>query len=602
MASKKRDLPHPIINTLITEWKFLGNRRRAFAVYMAFFVVAGLISLITPFLIGTIFNDIQQSITSQQELTDLHIKITLLLVLTVLFWIFHGLGRVMEQKTGFFVRRNYVNDKIHKVLELPIRWHKDHHSGDTIDKINRAGSSLEDFSGHVTFQIAYGIVNFFGSIIIMFFIDWTIGLFVLLFSSITIFAISRIDKNLEKKYEDLNRYNNRYSATVFDYLSNVSTIITLRLKKMVSREINAKQMASYSTFRKTVAIDESKWALSSIAIRAMIVIALIYRSSTEFALTGTILVGTLYMIYGYLTQVGDTFYKFAELYGNIIRSNARIVGAYPLDEAYRHVKKKEVSRLPKNWRKIELKDVSFTYDQKGRIRHIDNINFQFARGQKIALVGESGSGKSTILTLVRGLYDIEKGEIYCNGKPLRNGLANVREHVTLVPQEPEIFNKTFRYNVTMNLPVSENEIRKVVEMAQLRQVIEKLPRGLDTNVLEKGVSLSGGEKQRLALARGLLAASDSEILLLDEPTSSVDSLNEIKIHDNIFGRFKDKTIISSIHRLHLLDKFDYIYLLSKGRIVGEGTFEQLKQNKKFRRMWAKYSKEKQRDRKLMKKR
>src|SRR3989338_8045102 len=587
----KKKLPHPIINTLKTEWEFLGRRRKTFALYMTFFVIAGIISLITPYLIGTIFNDIQKSITTQQQLADLHVKIALLLVLTVLFWVFHGLGRVMEQRTGFFVKRNYVNDKINKVLELPTKWHKEHHSGDTIDKISRAGSSLEDFSGHVTFQITYGVVNFIGSIIIMFFIDSTIGLFALLFSIGTIFVISRIDKNLERKYEDLNKHNNKYSATVFDYLSNVATVITLRLKKVVSKEIDAKQMASYNTFRKTVAIDESKWAISSIAIRAMIVIALIYRSSAEFGATGTILIGTLYMIYGYLTQVGDTFYKFAELYGNIIRSNARIVGAYPLDRAYNKIRTAGTTKLPKNWRQISLEDVSFTYDQKGKINHIDNINFHFARGQKIALVGESGSGKSTILTLIRGLYPIERGRIYCDGKPL-HGLEEIRDHVTLIPQEPEIFNTTFRYNINMNLPVSENKLRKIIEMAQLKRVVKKLPRGLDTSVLEKGVSLSGGEKQRLALARGLLAAQDSEILLLDEPTSSVDNINEIKIHNNIFSRFREKTIISSVHRLHLLDRFDYIYIFSRGRIIGEGTHDSLKTNPAFRRMLAKYGREK----------
>jgi len=597
-VEKKIKRPHPIINTLATEWEFLGKRKRAFNIYMVFFTIAGLISLITPFLIGTIFNDIQHTISTQQEIASLHWKMAALLLVTVMFWFFHGIGRVMEQRTGFFVKRNYVNDKIYKVLELPTKWHKDHHSGDTIDKINRASSSLEDFSGHITFQLVYGIVNFLGSLIILFFIDAIIGVFALAFSTVTIFIISRIDKNLEKKYEELNKYNNKYSATIFDYLSNVSTIITLRLKKMVSKEIDAKQMASYKTFRNTVTIDESKWAIASVAIRAMIVIALIYRSSVEFASSGTILIGTLYMIYGYLTQVGDTFYKFAELYGNIIRSNARIVGAYPIDKAYNNVKLEGTDALPKNWHKISLKGISFTYSQKGHVMHLDNVNIDFSRGQKIALVGESGSGKSTILTLIRGLYPIENGEVYCNGKLLHGGIVSVRDSVTLIPQEPEIFNKTFRYNITMNLPASERDLKKVIEMARLNTVIERLPKGLDTSVLEKGVSLSGGEKQRLALARGLLAAMDSDILLLDEPTSSVDSINEIKIHEQIFAKFKDKTIISSIHRLHLLDKFDYIYLLSNGKVVGEGTFEQLKNNPRFHKMWAKYSKEKKSDKRL----
>jgi len=591
---KSKKPPHPIINTLKTEWEFLGRRKRLFIFYMSFFVIAGIVSLITPYIIGTIFNDIQMSITTQQELTNLHWKIAILLFLTIIFWAFHGTARVLEQRTGFFVRKSYVNDKIDKVLDLPTKWHKDHHSGDTIDKINRASSALEEFSSHITFQIAYSVVSFLGSLVIMFFIDWVIGLFALLFSVTTILVIMRIDKNLHKKYEALNKYNNRYSAAVFDYLSNVATIITLRLKKVVSKEINTKQLVSYNTYKKTVVISESKWAVASIAIQAMVVIALIYRSSVEFALTGTILIGTLYMVYGYLTQVGETFYRFADIYGSIIRYNARIVGAYPLDKAYGSIKRVGISRLPKNWREISLKDVSFTYDQKGKIKHLDNVNFHFARRQRIALVGESGSGKSTILSLIRGLYDIESGEVYCDGKPLKGGVMSIRDHVTLIPQEPEIFNKTFRYNITMNLPTDDRELKDAITTAQLKSVVQKLPKGLDTNVLEKGVSLSGGEKQRLALARGLLAAKDSDILLLDEPTSSVDNINEVKIHEQIFARFKDKTIISSIHRLHLLDRFDYIYLFSHGKIIGEGTFEGIKSNPVFRKMLAKYGRGKKR--------
>ena len=515
-----------------------------------------------------------------------------LLLVTIVFWLLHGIGRLMERRTGFFVRRNYMNDKMNKVLELPTKWHKYHHSGDTIDKVNRASFALEEFSSHMTFMIVYTIVNFLGAMAILFLIDWQIGLFSLVSSLITIGIIVKVDKNLYIKYKRLNLYSNKLSAAVFDYLSNVATVITLRLKDVVLKEVDTKQMASYPTYRKTVVLSESKWAVASIAISAITVSALVYRSSTEFMLTGTILVGTLYMLYGYLERAGETFYRFAEAYGQIVRYNARIVGAYPLDEAYAKVGTDKAGRLPKNWREILFKNVSFTYDEKGKIRHLDNINLRFKHGQKIALVGESGSGKSTVLSLIRGLYRIEHGSIYCDGKLLKGDVLGIKDHVTLIPQEPEIFNKTFRYNITMNLPVSDYAMRKAIETAQLKSVIKKLAKGLDTNVLEKGVSLSGGEKQRLALARGLLAAMDSDILLLDEPTSSVDNINEIRIHKQIFRGFRDKTIIASIHRLHLLDSFDYIYLFSNGKIIGEGNHEELKKNPTFRMMLAKYGKEK----------
>lgn len=588
-------MAHPIVNTIKTEWGYLGRRRKIFIFYTLLFTIAGIIDLATPYVIGTIFNSIQKSITTEEELWSLIFKISLLLVITVLFWMFHGVARVLETTTGFFVRKNYVNDKIRVVLKLPIEWHKENHSGDTIDKINRASGALEDFSSQFTFQIIYGIISFLGSIIILLFIDFKIGIFTFLFSALTLFAISKIDKNLNKKYMELNKYNNKLSATIFDYISNIITVITLRLKKTVSQEIDTKQTDSYKTYKSSVIINEVKWGFASIVIQVMVVGSLIYRAYSEYTITGAILIGTLYMLYGYLNNVGQTFYKFADLYGNIIRINARIVGAYPLDEEYRKLGEIETSRLPKNWKEISLKNISFTYDREGKINHLENINFDFKRGQKIALVGESGSGKSTILSLIRGLYKIDKGEVYCNGEPLPGRINCLKDQVTLIPQEPEIFNNTFRYNITMNLPATEGELNKVISMSQLKPVLERLPNGLNTSVMEKGVSLSGGEKQRLALARGLLAAEKSDIVLLDEPTSSVDSLNEIKIHENVFEEFKNKTIISSIHRLHLLDRFDYIYLFLKGKIIGQGTFEEMKRNPLFSKMWRKYNQEKRAD-------
>ena len=154
--------------------------------------------------------------------------------------------------------------------------------------------------------------------------------------------------------------------------------------------------------------------------------------------------------------------------------------------------------------------------------------------------------------------------------------------MTLIPQDPELFNDSIGYNITLGIPTKKDEVLEVIEMAQFKNTLSRLPSGLSTNVLEKGVSLSGGEKQSLALARGLLAAKKSDIVLLDEPTSSVDSINEIRIHDNIFEKYRNKTIISSIHKLHLLPKFDYIYMFDKGKIVAEGTYGDMQKNFQFR--------------------
>ncbi len=320
----------------------------------------------------------------------------------------------------------------------------------------------------------------------------------------------------------------------------------------------------------------------------MIVIVLSLKAYTDYNTAGLIKIGTLYILYGYLSQVGQTFYRFASLYGDIVRYSASIENAKSIDEEFDKVKVESTDNLPQNWQELSLKNVSFNHN-KGQARlHLENVNIKLKRSQKIAFMGTSGSGKSTMLALLRGLIKPESGKIMLNGKYLDNGFDKIRHSVTLIPQDPEIFNNTMEYNISMGLTTDKRDLNKAIKMAQFKEVANRLPKGLQTNVLEKGVSLSGGEKQRLALARGLLAAKNSEIVLMDEPTSSVDTINEIKIYDSVMQEFQDKTIISAVHKLHLLKKFDYIYIFDKGKIIAEGTLQELKNKPIFARVWEKY--------------
>ncbi len=579
---------NPIINLLKEEWKYLGHRRKYFFLATFLFVIANVIELSNPLIIGTVFNSVQNSISTNKELWHLIFLISLLLFVNIGFWIFHGIGRYVETRNGFFTNRNYTNSKIEKVLELPVKWHKDHHSGDTIDKINKGSTGIQSFSSFMTFRLTSAVINVFGSLTVLLLVDFKIALFALIYSSIILMIIFRLDVKLINYYKELNKKSNRVSAGIYDYVGNIITVITLRLKGTVQKEIDARLMESEELSKKSSVLNEVKWGFASISITVMIVLSLSYKAHSEFTTEGIILVGTLYILYGYLRNVGQTFYQFADMYGQITKHNANLLNAMPIDEAFDEIKEEATCDLPGDWERIELMNINFSYNDDGKNKHVDDVNFSFKKGEKIAFVGESGSGKSTMLTLLRGLYSPESGKVFCNGKKIEKGFSSLKKHITLIPQEPEIFNDTIKNNITMGIRTKKEDLFESIKMAQLSAVIKRLEKGLDTNVLERGVSLSGGEKQRLALARGLLAAKRSDIVLLDEPTSSVDSENEMNIHDNIFSKFKGKTIISSIHRLHLLNKFDKIYLFERGKIVASGTLEEIKMNPKFHRIWKKY--------------
>lgn len=580
---------NPIITMIKADWNNQASNKKIFIFYTFLFIIAGLIGLISPWLIGSIFNSIQGGeVSTEADLKKLLIMISFLFFLRLGFWIVHGSARIMEQLTAFNTHKKYANKKIKKTTELPVSWHKDNHSGNTIDRINKARLSLSSYAQHDYFQLLYIMVEIFGSLAMIIFINPKIGAFALFVCSIILYSSMRLDKKIKLIQKKINNFDHNLSASIFDYFSNIITVITLRLKETVRKNLDKKLEVSHSDYRKRVYLTELKWAAGSMGIISMVVIVLCYQAYTDFYSTGMILIGTLFMLHSYLDRVGNAFFKFAQFYGSMTKKAADIESAEPIDQAYEELEEKLKSHLPKNWHQIQIKNLDFTYNTEEKSQHLENINLSFTRGQKIALIGESGSGKSTILSLLRGLYLPQKVSITCDSKSLKHGIQTLKQSVTLIPQDPEIFNETIRYNITMDMFSRKSDIDKAVQMAQFSSVVKRLPKGLETRVQEKGVSLSGGEKQRLALARGILAAKDSDIILLDEPTSSVDSDNEKKIHENIFSEFRDKTIISSIHRLHLLDKFDYIYMFDKGKIVGKGTFQELKNNPKFKSIWKRY--------------
>lgn len=278
-----------------------------------------------------------------------------------------------------------------------------------------------------------------------------------------------------------------------------------------------------------------------------------------------------------------------------MRQNAAIVAAEAISDEFNKLHLAKKYSLPENWQNIKIKKLFFTYmgdpEEKEKKSVLEDISMEMKRKEKIALIGVSGSGKSTLLSLLRGLHEADSVQVHCDGKKMINGLKYLFQYTTLIPQEPEIFNNTIRYNITLGVDVEKDRLQKVIRLAKLETLISRLEKGLETSVLEKGVSLSGGEKQRLALARGLLAAEDSQILLLDEPTSSVDIENELWIYQNIFNAFREKVIISAIHSLHLLKYFDYIYLFKESKIIAEGDFATMFQNDDFKVLWNNYNME-----------
>jgi ABC-type multidrug transport system fused ATPase/permease subunit len=225
---------------------------------------------------------------------------------------------------------------------------------------------------------------------------------------------------------------------------------------------------------------------------------------------------------------------------------------------------------------LEVNNLSFSYHNENDAElHLNNICFSINHSERVALVGETGSGKTTFLKIMRDLYHPRNLTLSVDGQIIPQGFEGINRAITLVQQDPEILAKTVGENITMGAEYDSNLILKYTNMACFTDVVLNLPKKFDSSIKEKGINLSGGQQQRLALSRGLLACHDKDIVLLDEPTSSLDTITEITVYQNIFREFKDKTIISTIHQLHLLPLFDRICVFDNGQIVGSGTLQEL---------------------------
>jgi len=583
-----RFLSNPYFGLICTSWKYSTDSRKKFVLFYVLSILANSATLLTPYVFGRVFNTLQKGGTGM--LTELEWWLAAYAGLSALFWALHGPSRIIERKIAFRIKENFIDDMYGKLKSLPMKWHQDHHSGNTINRINKAATALYSFSEEQFVFITF-IIAFFGPVFALLFISPPIAGMACLCSITTIFILSCFDRVIIPLLEQENNLEHHFSSAFFDYVSNITTIISLRIGERTRSELHRRLASIFPIFNKSIVLNEYKWfvlSMCTVLIDALIILFYIWH---QLHMGIAIMIGTTITVHQYLRSLSSSFSGFAARYESVIRWRTNCNATRFIEEAYTGLPPAATATASENWQHISIRHLRFSYeDREHHMHQLQNIDFDIERGQRIALVGESGSGKSTLLGLLRGLYEAEGTEVAIDGEP-QPGLSSLSALTTLIPQEPEIFENTVSYNITTGLEYDNSELDDAIRIACFKSVVSRFPQGVDTDIREKGVNMSGGEKQRLALARGIFAARGSSLLLLDEPTSSVDNQNEMRIYANLFEAFAGCTIISSIHRLHLLPNFDRIYVMHDRRIIEQGTLKELLETKgRLYTAWQEYNK------------
>jgi subfamily B ATP-binding cassette protein MsbA len=329
------------------------------------------------------------------------------------------------------------------------------------------------------------------------------------------------------------------------------------------------ETASIKLQRNRAAINNGYRLIAALTVFALIFLAFEY-SALSLGGLGVFLMA-MFRLAPQLSGLNDLIYQAEGSMPHLIRTREFVD---TLEE--KQEQNEATESVPKTVEEVSFEDVTFEYE-KGEVV-LDDLSFAATQGEFVAFVGASGAGKSTIVSLLAQTYTPDRGHIAANGVPIGEFDVNEwRESVAVVRQNPFVFNDTLRYNVTIgNRDASEDEIRRVCQIAQVTEFLDDLPKGFDTVLGDDGVRLSGGQRQRVAIARTLL--KDADVLVLDEATSDLDTTLESRVHSGIESMDRNHVMLVVAHRLSTVKNADCIYTMKDGRIVEAGRHGELVSN------------------------
>ncbi len=433
-------------------------------------------------------------------------------------------------------------------------------------------NTIDDFIGKTVSRFIISVLTIVGVAVVLILINWKLGLLIVFLNPVVIYFTTVVGRRIGKLKGKENKAVEKFQERLTETLDLFWQIRASNREKTFFKYV----IETAKNVRDTAV--EFGWKSDAATRLSMLVFLAGYEifraTSILFVAYSDLTIGLMLAIFGYLwvmmTPVQELLniqYAYHSATAALDRINTIL--RMKKEPEYPHIINPFKNRKTCS---IELKDIYFSYDGKNMI--LEGISLKADRGKKIAIVGASGSGKTTLAHIMVGFYPVDKGDILYDGISVKEvGLDVVRDNVSLVLQSPMMFNDTVRFNLTLGKDIPEYSIWEALEIAQMKEFIMDLPDRLETVVGKNGVRLSGGQKQRLAIARMIL--QDPKIVILDESTSALDTQTEYRLFKALQKYLKEKTTIIIAHRLSTVQQADYIYVLDKGKVVEEGTHEQL---------------------------
>lgn len=567
-------------------WEQSHGRRAQLSGAVVLLLTAQIVLLGVPYFAGRAINVLQGSGAS--GIGQAGLWLSLVIGATAVSWVFHGPGRLLERNVALEIRRRISGGLFQRLLSLPLSWHEANHSGVTTHRVQQSSSALSSFT-QSQFIYLSSAVKLVGPIVALWLLQPYVGLSAIVGFVLICVSVLGFDRAMIRLAHRENDAERRYSATLLDALGNITSVFALRQARAMTDLLQRRLEAIFTPLRRSIVLNEAKWCTVDVCSKALscglvaLFAWLTVRQSAASVSQQTIMLGSLYMVWEYASQAGGVIATFASNFQNFARQHADFASADPIRDAEimpSDTTSQELSQVKSpDAECYVVSDLVFSHPGARTERPaLNGVSLSLQQGRRYALIGGSGSGKSTLLRVLAGLYEADRVVIDRRKGPAlvtpSAAARMLRTNVTLVPQDAEVLEGTIAENLALcathaGAP-TEAQYSTAMNVACVSDFISADANGLNTAVVERGANWSGGQRARIALARGMLAAADSNLVLFDEPTANLDSRTEARVYENIFAALPNACIVSSIHRLHLLDRFDEVIVMHEGRVVAQG--------------------------------
>ena len=548
-------------------WCYAAGRRGELLIAAALLVCAELLKLLLPWLAGNAIDLLQTK--GALGLAPAGKQLMLLFLVVVVAWCFHGLGRVLERNVAIHARQALSSTLLECLLRAPLKWHREEHPVAKSQRAIQGTQSLHDFaeSQYVYLQSAVQII---GPLVALYLISPVVGISALIGLALLSALSLGFDGVLLRLTHLKNEADRANAASWADTLTFILTVKALRLGAGIHALVTESLRAIFRPLRRIVIVNECKWGavdvFGNLLWCLLVAIYVVQATSSAPSSGDALLLGSVFMVYEYARRAEGSMVTLAADFSMLAGQLSGFQSAQTLLAAPQEKSPAE-QRAPVLWHELQLHGVSTRFESDATAG-LGAIELTLQRGSRYALVGASGAGKTTLLMLLAGLETPVAGELTLDGHAL--GVDELRREATLIPNQTAIFEGTINDNIAPSVPLTSGIAASAVATAGLTEFIATLPHGLQTSVRDGAGRWSAGERQRLALARGVVASAQSGLVLIDEPTNHLDPSSARSVMTALLNVYEDACVVVALHDLDLLSLFDAVIVMASGRVVDVG--------------------------------